>query len=133
MYSKMKSFLYLFLLLFSAIGFAQNTGMIVGKIMDKELNDSPLVLANVSVKGTSITADTDLTGLFVIENLKAGDYTLECSFVGYESKEIEVHVDATQPAEVNLSLAASTVSSEELAMLSSLAQKETASMSAELN
>lgn len=120
----MKRLIYLSLFLFTAISFGQNTGLIVGKVLDSELNNAPLMMANVSVKGTSINLNTDLTGLFVIENLEAGDYTLVCSFAGYETKEIKVHVDNLKPAEVKLALAASTISLSELMLLTSLAQKD---------
>jgi hypothetical protein len=120
----MKHLIYISLFLLTATSFGQNTGLIVGKIMDDELNNAPLVLANVSVKGTDINLNTDLTGLFVIENLEAGDYTLVCSFAGYETQEIKVHVDALKPAEIKLSLAASTISLSELALLTSVAQKD---------
>lgn len=120
----MKHLIYTTLFLFTTFSFGQNTGLIVGKVLDNEMNDAPLVLANVSVKGTSINLNTDLTGLFVIENLEAGDYTLVCGFAGYETQEINVHVDALKPAEVKLSLAASTISLSELALLTSVAQKD---------
>ncbi len=120
----MKHLIYISLFLLSATSFGQNTGLIVGKIMDNELNNAPLVLANVSVKGTAINSNTDLTGMFIIENLEAGDYTLVCSFAGYETQEIKVHVNALKPAEIKLSLAASTVSLSELALLTSVAQKD---------
>lgn len=120
----MKHLIYTALFLFTTLSFGQNTGLIVGKVLDNEMNDAPLVLANVSVKGTSINLNTDLTGLFVVENLEAGDYTIVCSFAGYETKEINVHVDALQPAEVKLSLAASTISLDELALLTAVAQKD---------
>ncbi|AXP80951.1 hypothetical protein CJ739_1866 [Mariniflexile rhizosphaerae] len=120
----MKRLIYLSLFLLTATSFGQNTGLIIGKIMDNELNNAPLVLANVSVKGTAINSNTDLTGMFIIENLEAGDYTLVCSFAGYETQEIKVHVDALKPAEIKLSLAASTISLSELALLTSVAQKD---------
>lgn len=120
----MKHLIYISLFLLSATSFGQNTGLIVGKILDNEFNNAPLVLANVSVKGTTINSNTDLTGMFVIENLEAGDYTLVCSFAGYETQEIKVRVDALKPAEIKLSLAASTISLSELALLTSVAQKD---------
>ncbi|MFG6685041.1 carboxypeptidase-like regulatory domain-containing protein [Mariniflexile sp. HNIBRBA6329] len=126
----MKHLIYIAILLFTTLSFGQNTGLIVGKVLDNEVNDAPLVLANVSVKGTSINLNTDLTGVFVIENLEAGDYTLACSFAGYDTKEIKVHVDALQPAEVKVSLAASTVSFSELALLTAVAQKDDKSTAA---
>nr|WP_233164050.1 carboxypeptidase-like regulatory domain-containing protein [Snuella sedimenti] len=111
-------------LLFTSFCFGQNNGMIVGKIMDKELDNSPLVLANVSVKGTDLRANTDITGLFLIENLKDGDYTLVCSFLGYETKEVKVRVQSEKPAEVKLSLGASSISLDDLEAITSIAQKE---------
>lgn len=120
----MKQLFYTAIFIFSTFSFGQNTGLIIGKILDKELNNSPLVLANVSIKGTTTEANTDLSGMFVVENLKDGDYTLVCSFVGYETQEIMVHVDAFEPTEIKLSLAASTVSLLELASLATVAQKE---------
>lgn len=120
----MKQLIYTAIFLFTSFSFSQNTGLIVGKILDSELNNSPLVLANVALKGSKTQVNTDLTGLFVIENLEAGDYTLVCSFAGYETKELKVHVDATKPAELTLSLAASTISLSELALITSVAQKD---------
>lgn len=104
-------------MLFATFAYAQNTGLIVGKVMDHELDNTPLVFANMSIKGTSIASQTDLTGVFLIENLESGDYTLVCSFPGYETQEIKIHVDALQPTELELTLAASTVSLSELASL----------------
>ncbi|WP_339918014.1 carboxypeptidase-like regulatory domain-containing protein [Yeosuana marina] len=120
----MKQLLILSIFLFTSMGFAQNTGLIVGKVLDKELNNEPLVFANIAIKGTSTEFNSDTTGLFVIENLEEGDYTLVCSFVGYETKEINVHVNATQPVELNIPLAASTVSLNDLAALGNIATND---------
>ncbi|MFI1771134.1 carboxypeptidase-like regulatory domain-containing protein [Thalassobellus citreus] len=127
----MKHLLYISIFLITAFSFGQNTGLVVGKVLDKEMNGAPLVLANVSIKGTSIKSETDLTGLFVIENLEAGDYTLVCSFVGYESQEMNIHVDSMNPAEVKLSLAASTISLDDLALVMANADSDTKTTSAQ--
>ncbi len=120
----MKHLVTIILLAFSSLSFSQNTGMLIGKIMDNELQNSPLVMAQVTIKETATQTNTDLTGMFVIENLKAGDYTLVCGFAGYETQEINVHVDALEPAEVKVSLAASTVTFGDLALLSSTAKQD---------
>ncbi|MGC1205147.1 MAG: carboxypeptidase-like regulatory domain-containing protein [Flavobacteriaceae bacterium] len=120
----MKYAFTLFILAFTSLGFSQNTGMVVGKIMDHELQNRPLVFADVAIKGTSIKSNTDATGLFVIENLKDGDYTLVYSFVGYETQELNVKVVSGQPTEVKLGLSATTVSLLELASITSVAQKD---------
>ena len=119
----MKPLIYTVIFLFAAFSFGQNTGLIVGNILDKELNNRSLVLANVTIKGTIIEANTDFTGLFVIENLELGDYTLVCSFTGYETQEINVHVDAQKPAEVTVFLAASSISLSELTLITNVAHK----------
>jgi hypothetical protein len=116
----MKHLIYITVFLFTVFSFGQNTGLIVGKVLDKEMNDSPLVFANVSLKGTEAEVTTDITGLFIIENLEPGDYTLVCSFVGYETQEIKLHLDAFVPTEVKISLAASSVSLNELALITSV-------------
>lgn len=120
-------------MLFATVNYAQNTGLIVGKIMDNELDNTPLAFANLSIKNTSITSQTDLTGLFLIENLEAGDYTLVCSFPGYETQEIKVHVDSLQPIELQVSLSASAVSLSELASLANTSKKEGGTFNASNN
>lgn len=118
----MRHLITLLLLTFSTIGFSQNAGIIVGKVVDTEINNDPLVFAKVSIKGTAVESESDVTGLFLLENLADGDYTLVCSFVGYDSKEIKVHVNAMQPVEVNFSLSPSTVSLNEIASLNTVAK-----------
>lgn len=107
---QMKQLLTLVLLVFSTLSFAQSTGLVVGTILDKELENTPLAFANVQVKGTDIVSTTDLSGLFLIENLEDGDYTLTCNFAGYETKEINITVSSVKTAEVKLALSAQTFS-----------------------
>ena len=76
------------------------------------------------IKGTTIESTSDITGLFLIENLSDGDYTLVCNFVGYETKEINVHVSALEPTEVNISLEPSTISFNELAAINNNVTKK---------
>lgn len=113
----MKHLLTLSLVLFTSICFSQNNGLIVGNLMDGEMNDSPLMYAEVSIKGTSLKTTTDLSGLFLFENLKDGDYTLVCSFTGYESKELKLKIVNGEPAEINTSLNASSISLNDFAAL----------------
>ena len=111
----MKQIVILFFLVFSTISFAQNAGLIVGNILDKELNNAPLAFANVTVKGTDITTTTDFSGLFLIENLEYGDYILVYNFPGYETKEVEVKVNAQIPTDLKLVLGAQTLASNVMA------------------
>lgn len=121
------------LLIFTSLGFAQNTGLIVGKVIDKELNNNPLVFASISIKDTSVKSESDVTGLFLLENLADGDYTLVCSFVGYETKELKVHVDTMQPTEVNFELEAKTISLNDIASIANTPPKSQDKITSTLN
>ncbi|WP_303318754.1 carboxypeptidase-like regulatory domain-containing protein [Flavivirga abyssicola] len=119
----MKHLITFFILIFTSFCFSQNTGLIAGKLMDKEFDNNPLVFADVSIKGTSIKSTTDETGLFVIENLKDGDYTLVCSFTGYETKELKIKVVSGASDYIKTSLGASTISLLELASIANISEK----------
>lgn len=100
----MRHFVIIFILLLSTISFSQNSPSIIGNLTDNELMNEPLLYANVSIKGTSVETNTDENGLFVFDNLKDGTYTLICSFIGYETQELNVEVKTEKPAVVNLAL-----------------------------
>ncbi|WP_340064479.1 TonB-dependent receptor [Ascidiimonas aurantiaca] len=96
---------FLTLLLSITTFFAQETGSIVGKITDKELNNDPLPFANVLVKGTSKGTTTDFDGLFQIEDVEPGTYTIVVSFIGYKTIEVaNVTVAAGKVTEITAGL-----------------------------
>ena len=75
----------LVLLLFMASpAFAQ--GRIAGTATDAATGET-LPGVNVLVLGTSQGAATDLDGGYAIDGLRAGEYTVQASFVGYETKQ----------------------------------------------
>ncbi|MBU3822174.1 TonB-dependent receptor [Flavobacteriaceae bacterium XHP0103] len=110
----MKKLTLLFVLFGSLSLYAQTTGSVVGKLIDKEFNDEPLAFANVIIKGTSIGAISDIDGLYGLEDLEPGTYTLIYSFVGYETHEIEVVIEAGKVTEVNVPMGASAASLDEI-------------------
>ncbi|MEJ2112535.1 MAG: carboxypeptidase-like regulatory domain-containing protein [Flavobacteriaceae bacterium] len=113
----MRPFFLLIAILFSGFCFGQSTGSIAGMVLDGEMDNSPLILANISVEGTSITSTSDENGYFYFENIEKGTYTLQFNFVGYESKELEVQVVSNKQTNVDASLVASSVSLNDLASL----------------
>tara|TARA_R110000868_G_scaffold404322_4_gene682368 strand:- start:192 stop:587 length:396 start_codon:yes stop_codon:yes gene_type:complete len=125
----MKPIFILFFLVFSGLSSAQGTGLIVGNILDKEVDNTPLAFASVHVKGTDINTSTDFSGLFLIENIEAGDYILVYNFPGYETKEINVTVVSEKPTELKLVLGAQSLSYNELASNNSVHQKDNSSTS----
>jgi len=106
----MKHLITLFMLFISTISFGQGTGLIVGKILDNEMNEEPLIFANVFIKGTDLKSTSDVTGLFLLENLKDGIHTLVFSYPGYETKELDVQIISGAPTEINLVLKVKTLS-----------------------
>lgn len=73
------------LLLFAAAAsaLAGTTGILEGKVTDKETKE-PLVGVTVVIVGSSQGAGTDLDGNFQISNLEAGTYDVRFSIVGYQ-------------------------------------------------
>ncbi|GAA0872487.1 TonB-dependent receptor [Gangjinia marincola] len=97
------------------VSIAQETGTIVGSLTDKENNNEPLPFANVIVKGTNKGTTSDFDGNFEITNVPVGTYTLEVSFVGYETVEIpNVTVEANKFTTINTGLGASAAALEEV-------------------
>ena len=110
----MKKFILLFILFVSTLSFSQNTGSVVGKLIDKEYNNEPLAFANVLIKGTTKGTTSDFDGLYSFENLEPGEYILSYSFVGYETQEINVTIVAGKVAEINVTMSASAASLDEV-------------------
>ena len=95
--------LQLLLILFiTTISFAQSTGSITGKLTDKEYNNEPLPFANILIKGTTTGTTSDIDGLYKLEDLEVGTYTVVFSFVGYETQEKSVEVVAGKVTTINV-------------------------------
>lgn len=83
----MKTKFYLFLiLLFILPGSMWAQFTITGKIMSAD-NEELLAGANVVVKDSYLATSSDSKGIFTLKNLKAGNYTLLISYLGFENFE----------------------------------------------
>jgi hypothetical protein len=100
----MKRFLLICILFISGIVSAQNTGSVSGKLTDKEFNNEPLAFANVLIKGTTKGTTSDFDGIYSLELLDPGNYTVVFSFVGYKTIEIETLIEAGVTNEINVVL-----------------------------
>ena len=106
----MKSILII-LLSISSLTFFMSKTAIKGKVTDAQSGD-PLVGAVITIKGTSIGAQTDVDGNFELK-VNSGTYRLVCTLIGFqqkESKEITVAEGATEI--VNFSIDVSTPQNE---------------------
>ncbi len=111
----MRHFSLLIILCFSATVMAQQTGSVVGTLTDKDFNNEPLAFANVIIKGTDKGTTSDFDGLYALENLEVGTYTIQYSFVGFETVEIpNVVVEANKVTTVNVPMGASAAQLEQV-------------------
>ena len=97
--SKVKeAVLAIFFTLFALSAFAQ-TGSVRGRIIDAKTK-RPLEFVNVSIRATGTQTPltgtvSDSTGVFRINRVKNGTYTLTASFIGYKSVEKEFTISPT--------------------------------------
>ena len=84
---------YLFLS-FITFGIASSQTMTVRGIVKDSGSNDPLVGANVYITGTSLGTATSDEGKYNIANVNPGTYMLKASYIGYESKELEITVIA---------------------------------------
>lgn len=112
--------------LLSFIAFAQS-GIITGTVNDGEYNDI-LPFANVIIKNSQRGALSDFEGKYSLE-LKPGIYTVQYSFVGYQTLEInEVIVKNGETIIVDVTLKASTAKLDEVIITTSLKRNTEASI-----
>ncbi|HRG18542.1 MAG TPA: TonB-dependent receptor [Flavobacterium lutivivi] len=90
-------------LFFGLISFGQSKGTVKGIITDKDFNNEPLPFANVVIKGTSYSSSTDEKGNYSII-VPAGNYTIEFSFLGYESIEEKITIKEGETITINKAL-----------------------------
>lgn len=83
--------LYVLLLMGLSAVYAQNLS-VTGTVKDTQSNE-PLPFATVVVKGTVTGTSTDLSGSFRLSGLHPGKYTLKITYIGYDSKEVDVTLD----------------------------------------
>ncbi len=94
------------------INYAQN-GTITGKITAAD-SKAPLPGANVSLQGTTLGAATDLDGNYKISNIPRGNYTLKVSFIGYESRTLQVTVGDKSKLQLDFVLKPESIEGEEV-------------------
>lgn len=90
-------------MLISVLSFAQNKGTLSGTLTDKDQNNLPLPFANVLIKGTTTGVTTDEKGTYKL-SLAPGNYTIQFSFIGYESIEERITIKSGETLTINKAL-----------------------------
>ncbi|QQS37403.1 MAG: TonB-dependent receptor [Ignavibacteriales bacterium] len=106
----MQKFIYLLLVIFlySISLLAQNYGTLRGNISDS-LSGEALPYSNVLLEGTTLGASADLNGNFTIPGIPAKKYKLRISFVGYNTKFLDVTVKPNEIIQLKIELSSSNV------------------------
>jgi len=103
MFKTKEAFVIAILLFLFINGFSQN-GTITGLIADKKTKET-IVGASVIIQGTTIGASSDLNGVYKINSVKPGTYTLVVSFISYKKQIIEnVKVAKDESTQMNFEM-----------------------------
>ena len=73
--------------------FAQSNASLEGYILESETGQG-LAGANIVIIGTSLGTSSDLDGKYFIPNLPPGKYTIQVSYIGYQTSEATLEVKA---------------------------------------
>ena len=113
MLTKISTVFLVILTILFASQFTWSASRIEGKVTDATTGE-PLFGANLVLEGTSIGAATNIEGKYIIQDVIAGSYTLKISYIGYESKTIQINLKENEHLEENIQLDAVTVSTGEV-------------------
>lgn len=121
----MLKLLVLFLISFSVSIFAQDKGIINGKVTDKETTN-PVPEATVTVLNTDLKTVTDSRGNFQFINIPLGTYEIKVTCLGYEAFiHTDVVVNSSRPANVEIELLLSNITTEQIDVEGKYFQKNT--------
>lgn len=122
----------LFIMLFALMSLVCNENLLAqkqkytisGSVTDSNTN-KPLYLASVVLEGTKIGDATDMNGNFSF-NVDEGNYTLICTFIGYETHSIKIN--ANQNINIDIKLKPIVVSSNIFEVTSKAVDKNVSSV-----
>lgn len=97
-----KNYFLSLILLLGSTGLWAQSGRIQGIISSSDGKPSQQV--TVTVKGRSNGATSDESGLYTIEKIKAGTYTLRVSFIGLKTQERQVEVRENETTQADFTL-----------------------------
>ena len=107
-----KSTLFLCLLFCISTSLAQQ-GIIKGRVIEAR-SFKPLAFATVYLNQTTIGTVTDDQGDFAIQNVRAGDYDLVVSYVGYQHYQSRITVNDSIPVTMSIKMTVSTTNLSEV-------------------
>lgn len=92
---------------------ARQLGSIYGNIKDSETKE-PLPFANTRIDGTAIGAATDRDGNYRIPSVPPGTYVLIISYVGFETRRLDVRVGVGAAVQIDVDLKPTVIQGQEM-------------------
>ncbi|HTX20007.1 MAG TPA: TonB-dependent receptor [Bacteroidota bacterium] len=108
----------------------QESGQIHGTITDATTGEA-LIGANITLKGTSLGAASDVYGAYRIPGIAPGSYTLSVRFIGYKGKDLPVQIQSGASLEQNFALTVQAVEGQEV-VITAQAQGQRAAINQQL-
>ena len=96
--------LSLLFLLTISISYGQENGSVWGHVSDAQLDNEPLLFAEVTLKDSPRSVQTNFHGNFELNDIKPGNHTIVIRYLGYEPAEIEVVVAENQVTRMDYSM-----------------------------
>lgn len=90
-------------LIFFSFKISAQTAEVRGFVYDK-VSGEQVLYSSVRVEGTDKGAITDINGFYSIGGLKPGNYTIVCSYIGYDTQRVSITLKANEKASKNLYL-----------------------------
>lgn len=114
----MRTLIFLLAICISGTAVSQ-TGTIQGTVTDA-LTNEPILLATISIPGTTMGTTTDVEGNYVLTDLTPGLYTVQVSYIGYEDQtRQEIQVTSARPVRLDFKLEEQTTQLEEIVVKAS--------------
>ncbi|MBN2213052.1 MAG: carboxypeptidase-like regulatory domain-containing protein [Bacteroidales bacterium] len=88
----------------------------MGKVTDAETGEE-LIGAAIIIKGTTKGTITDFDGNYILDNVSSGKQIILCSYISYETEEVEVEIADDKTVNVSFELRSSEVSLEEVQII----------------
>ena len=104
----MRKLIFIFSILLLTISVFSQTGNIRGFVYDKSSGE-PIMFCSVFLKGTNIGAATDINGMYNISKVKAGDYTIVATYIGYDTSVVQITLKVGKVLTQNLEISESSV------------------------
>ncbi len=123
---RFKAFIFILLNITNLVT-AQNSS-IKGKVVDDKTGET-LPGAVVVIKGTTTGSNTDFDGLFSINNIAEGTYTLECKLISYNTKILtDVKVKSGEPTILNITMSAASTDLGPVEVVATMSKENNAGM-----